>query len=61
MIARNSTFTYKGKPVDVKHATIAVINKVPMPAETLAQLPKLRLIAVAARILIAFKRWPRLR
>ena len=29
-------------------ATIAIINKVPMPAETLAQLPKLRLIAVAA-------------
>jgi len=29
-------------------ATIAIINKVPMRKETLAQLPKLRLIAVAA-------------
>jgi glycerate dehydrogenase len=32
----------------LRDATIAIINKVPMPAETLAQLPKLRLIAVAA-------------
>ena len=32
----------------LRDATIAIINKVPMPAETIAQLPKLRLIAVAA-------------
>jgi glycerate dehydrogenase len=32
----------------LKDATIAIINKVPMRKETLAQLPKLRLIAVAA-------------
>ena len=32
----------------LRDATIAIINKVPMRAETLAQLPKLRLIAVAA-------------
>jgi glycerate dehydrogenase len=32
----------------LKDATIAVLNKVPMRAETLAQLPKLELIAVAA-------------
>ena len=32
----------------LRDATIAIINKVPMPAETLARLPKLRLIAVAA-------------
>jgi glycerate dehydrogenase len=32
----------------LKDATIAIINKVPMPKETLAQLPKLKLIAVAA-------------
>ena len=32
----------------LRDATIAIINKVPMPAEMLAQLPKLRLIAVAA-------------
>jgi glycerate dehydrogenase len=32
----------------LKDATIAIINKVPMRKETLAQLPKLKLIAVAA-------------
>jgi glycerate dehydrogenase len=32
----------------LKHATIAIINKVPMRADTLKQLPKLKLIAVAA-------------
>lgn len=32
----------------LKDATIAIINKVPMRAETLKQLPKLKLIAVAA-------------
>ena len=32
----------------LKDATVAIINKVPMRAETLAQLPKLKLIAVAA-------------
>jgi glycerate dehydrogenase len=32
----------------LKSATIAIVNKVPMRKETLAQLPKLRLIAVAA-------------
>ena len=32
----------------LKDATIAIINKVPMRAETLNQLPKLKLIAVAA-------------
>jgi glycerate dehydrogenase len=32
----------------LKDATIAIINKVPMPAATLKQLPKLKLIAVAA-------------
>ena len=32
----------------LKGATVAVINKVPMRAETLAQLPDLKLIAVAA-------------
>jgi glycerate dehydrogenase len=32
----------------LKDATIAIINKVPMRKETLAQLPELRLIAVAA-------------
>jgi glycerate dehydrogenase len=32
----------------LKDATIAIINKVPMDGETLRQLPKLRLIAVAA-------------
>ena len=32
----------------LKDATIAIINKVPMSKETLAQLPKLKLIAVAA-------------
>jgi glycerate dehydrogenase len=32
----------------LRDATIAIINKVRIPAETLAQLPKLRLIAVAA-------------
>jgi glycerate dehydrogenase len=34
--------------VRLKDADIAIINKVPMGAETLAQLPKLKLIAVAA-------------
>ena len=34
----------------LRDATIAIINKVPMPAETLAQLPKLRLIAVALHL-----------
>jgi len=32
----------------LKDATIAILNKVPMRPETLAQLPKLKLIAVAA-------------
>jgi glycerate dehydrogenase len=32
----------------LRDATIAILNKVPMRAETLAQLPKLKLIAVAA-------------
>jgi len=32
----------------LKDATIAIVNKVPMRKETLTQLPKLRLIAVAA-------------
>jgi glycerate dehydrogenase len=32
----------------LKNATIAIINKVPMRKETLAQLPELKLIAVAA-------------
>ena len=32
----------------LKDATIAIVNKVPMRADTLAQLPKLKLIAVAA-------------
>jgi glycerate dehydrogenase len=32
----------------LKDATIAIVNKVPMRRETLAQLPKLQLIAVAA-------------
>jgi glycerate dehydrogenase len=32
----------------LRNATIAILNKVPMRAETLAQLPKLKLIAVAA-------------
>jgi glycerate dehydrogenase len=32
----------------LKDATIAILNKVPMRKETLAQLPKLKLIAVAA-------------
>jgi glycerate dehydrogenase len=32
----------------LSEATIAILNKVPMRAETLAQLPKLKLIAVAA-------------
>jgi glycerate dehydrogenase len=44
---------YADTPVDriierLKDATIAILNKVPMRAETLAQLPKLELIAVAA-------------
>ncbi len=32
----------------LRNATIAILNKVPMRAETLAQLPELKLIAVAA-------------
>ena len=32
----------------LKDATIAIINKVPMRGDTLKQLPKLKLIAVAA-------------
>jgi len=32
----------------LRGATVAIINKVPLPAETLRQLPELRLIAVAA-------------
>jgi glycerate dehydrogenase len=32
----------------LRDSTIAILNKVPMRAETLAQLPKLKLIAVAA-------------
>ena len=32
----------------LRDVTIAILNKVPMRAETLAQLPKLKLIAVAA-------------
>ena len=32
----------------LRDATIAILNKVPMRAETLAQLPMLKLIAVAA-------------
>src|SRR3954452_4636835 len=32
----------------LKDATVAIINKVPMRADTLKQLPKLKLIAVAA-------------
>jgi len=44
---------YAVTPVDcivdrLRDATIAILNKVPMRAETLAQLPKLKLIAVAA-------------
>ena len=41
--------TAVGEIVDrLKDATIAIINKVPMRADTLKQLPKLKLIAVAA-------------
>ena len=32
----------------LKNATVAIINKVPMRAETLKQLPHLKMIAVAA-------------
>ena len=44
---------YAATPADcivdrLKDATIAILNKVPMRAETLVQLPKLKLIAVAA-------------
>lgn len=44
---------YAGTPVEciidrLKHATIAIVNKVPLRAETLGRLPNLKLIAVAA-------------
>jgi glycerate dehydrogenase len=32
----------------LEQATIAIVNKVPLPADTLAKLPRLRMIAVAA-------------
>ncbi len=43
-----STWTAEDILDRLKDATIAIINKVPMRAETLKQLPKLKLIAVAA-------------
>jgi glycerate dehydrogenase len=43
-----STWTPEEIVERLKDATIAIINKVPMRAETLKQLPKLKLIAVAA-------------
>ena len=43
-----STWTPEEIVDRLKHATIAIINKVPMRADTLKQLPKLKLIAVAA-------------
>jgi glycerate dehydrogenase len=43
-----STWTPEEIVDRLKDATIAIINKVPMRAETLKQLPKLKLIAVAA-------------
>ena len=44
----NSTWTVEEILDRLKDATIAIINKVPMRADTLKQLPKLKLIAVAA-------------
>jgi glycerate dehydrogenase len=43
-----STWTQDEILERLKDATIAIINKVPMRADTLKQLPKLKLIAVAA-------------
>src|SRR5215813_934310 len=43
-----STWTHDEIVERLKDADIAIINKVPMRAETLKQLPKLKLIAVAA-------------
>ncbi len=43
-----STWSAEDVVKRLKDATIAIINKVPMRAETLKQLPKLKLIAVAA-------------
>ncbi len=43
-----STWTVEDILDRLKDATIAIINKVPMRAETLKQLPKLKLIVVAA-------------
>ena len=43
-----STWSAEDVVTRLKDATIAIINKVPMRAETLKQLPKLKLIAVAA-------------
>ena len=43
-----STWTPEEIVERLKDATIAIINKVPMRADTLKQLPKLKLIAVAA-------------
>ena len=44
----DSTWTSEDVVERLKDADIALINKVPMRAETLKQLPKLKLIAVAA-------------
>jgi glycerate dehydrogenase len=44
----DSTWTVEDIVERLKDATIAIINKVPMRAEALQQLPKLKLIAVAA-------------
>ena len=44
----DSTWTPEEIVDRLKDATIAIINKVPMRADTLQQLPKLKLIAVAA-------------
>ena len=43
-----STWSPEDVVARLKDASIAIINKVPMRAETLKQLPKLKLIAVAA-------------
>ena len=43
-----STWSAEDVVARLKDATIAIINKVPMRAETMKQLPKLKLIAVAA-------------
>jgi glycerate dehydrogenase len=43
-----STWSAEDVVARLKDATIAIINKVPMRADTLKQLPKLKLIAVAA-------------